>query len=180
MTNEELLDIIDENNNPTGEAQPRSVVHAQGLWHRTAHIYIFRKTSNNDVEFLVHLRSASKDLAPNRWDLRFGGHIKAGQDISQTVHQEIRDEIGLDIKLENLIEGMWRKRNKYPNNEFTKVFYLNFVGNTDELKFNDNEVQRVKWMSKGDIQESMKKEPEIWSGGLSGFEEILADLTGKI
>jgi 8-oxo-dGTP diphosphatase len=180
MNSEELLEIVDENNNLTSEIQPRSVVHSQGLWHRTVHIYVFRETPDKDIEFLIQLRSAHKDLNPNCWDLRFGGHIKAGHDIPQTIHQEMKDEIGLDIMSEDLIEGMWRKRNKYPNNEFTKVFYLNFVDHTDDLKFNDNEVQRVEWMPKKEIKESMKSEPEMWAGKLDGFEEVLADLATKI
>ena len=73
----EYLDLVDENNNLTGEKELRSVVHSTGLWHRTVHIYFFRKI-NNIFEFLVHLRSKDKDLRPNCWDTRFGGHIKAG------------------------------------------------------------------------------------------------------
>ena len=40
---EEYLDIVDENENLTGEKELRSVVHAKGLWHRVVHIYFFRE-----------------------------------------------------------------------------------------------------------------------------------------
>jgi hypothetical protein len=40
---EEYLDVFDENNQPTGVVLPRRQVHAEGLWHRTVHIYLFRK-----------------------------------------------------------------------------------------------------------------------------------------
>src|SRR3989338_7877201 len=47
-----------------------------------------------------------------------------------------------------------------------------FEGEVSLLKFNDGEVQEVKWMNSSTILESMSKEPEIWSGSKSGFTEI--------
>lgn len=175
MTKEENLEIVDENNNLTGEARPRSLVHSTGLWHRTVHIYFFRRAGNT-IEFLVHLRAKTKDLNPDKWDTRFGGHIKSGEDIEQAAISEIRDELGLSVKLSDLIEGDWRKRNKYPNNEFTKVYYFEFGGNFKDLKFDDGEVQRVKWLSVDEILKSMRKEPGIWAGKAGHFKEIAAFL----
>lgn len=143
------------------------------------HIYLFRKNKDG-FDFLVELRAKTKDLKPNTWDLRFGGHLKSGKDIKTTLVDELKDEIGLDVKLTDLIEGNWRQRNKYPNNEFTKVYYLEFKGDIKDLKFNDNEVQKVKWMNIEEIQDSMQKEPDIWSGGLEGFKEILDILKEKV
>ena len=39
----ELFDIIDENGNPTGKIVERSIAHAEGIPHRTAHIWIIRR-----------------------------------------------------------------------------------------------------------------------------------------
>jgi len=74
---EEYLEIVNENNDLISRVEPRSFVHSTGLWYRTVHIYFFRK-SNKKIEFLVHLRAKTKDLNPNKWDARFGGHIKSG------------------------------------------------------------------------------------------------------
>lgn len=161
---EEYLDIVDENNNPTGESKPRSLVHSTGLWHRTVHIYLFRK-NDNIIEFLVHLRAKTKDLSPNKWDTRFGGHIKIGEDVEQAVVDEIKEELGLNINTNDLIEGDWIKRKRdYPNNEFSKVYYLEFKGDIKDLRFDDGEVQTVRWLSIKEIENSMKKESDKWSG----------------
>lgn len=176
---EENLDIVDENNVPSGETRPRSLVHSTGLWHRTVHIYFFRKAGNT-IEFLVHLRAKTKDLNPNKWDTRFGGHIKTGKSVEETVLNEIKDEVGLSVKLSDLIEGDWRKRNKYPNNEFTKTYYFEFTGSFKDLKFDDGEVQRVKWLSADKILKSMEKKPEKWSGEASHFEDIVGFLENKL
>ena len=85
---QEYFDIVDENNALTGEKKLRSDAHTTGLWHRTVHIYLFR-IINGKFEFLVHLRSKTKDLNPNKWDPRFGGHLKTGENVQDTVKSEL-------------------------------------------------------------------------------------------
>jgi len=178
MTNE-YLDLVDENNNLTGKNELRSVVHSTGLWHRTVHIYLFRKL-DGDVEFLVHLRAKNKDLHPDCWDTRFGGHIKSGGSIEDGIKSELMEEVGLEIESNNLIQGKIYKRDHFPNREFTHSFYYRFDGDIATLKFNDGEVQEIKWMKSEDIIKSITEEPEIWSGSKEGFVEILNVLKSKI
>ena len=40
----ELLDIVDENGKPTGETIERKTAHSEGIRHRTAHVWIVRKS----------------------------------------------------------------------------------------------------------------------------------------
>lgn len=171
---EEYIEIVDENNKKIGENKLRSLVHSSDLWHRIVHIYFFR-ISTEDIELLVYLRSSINDVDPNKWDARFGGHIRMGESLEQAVTREIKEEVGLSISMNDLIEGEWRKRND-PKNEFTKAYYFEYKGSSEELDFNDKEVQEVKWMFVADIENSMKKEPEIWSGkpdGLKGAIDFL-------
>ena len=170
---EEILDIVDENNNPTGETAVRSKVHAEGIWHRTVHIYLFRKNENQEIEFLVQLRASNKDLYPNCWDTRFGGHIEAGADIKESMKRELVEEIGLDNFGERLlIEGEWLKRDDFPNREFTKVSYLEYDDKLENLVFNDGEVQKVKWMSAEDISNDIKNNKDNWTSPLKEFDYI--------
>jgi len=155
----------------TGESAPRSKVHSEGIWHRTVHIYLFRK-NNNKIEFLVHLRSKFKDLHPNHWDTRFGGHIKEGMTLEEGVKNELEEEIGLKVDGNKLIEGAWRKKDKMPDRQFTRVYYFEYNDSTENLKFNDGEVQEVKWMSLDDIKESMVNKSKNWAPSLKGFTEI--------
>jgi len=176
---EELLDIVNENNELTGETAPRSKVHTEGIWHRTVHIYLFRR-NNNAIEFLVHLRSLFKDLHPNCWDTRFGGHIKSGLGIEDGVRAELEEEIGLDADRYKLIEGQWRKRNKMPNREFTKTYFLEYPDDITNLKFNDGEVQEIRWLSIQKVKDSMIENPKEWSGSMNGFTEVSDYLMKKI
>lgn len=176
---EEFLDIVDEDNNLTGESAPRSKIHTEGIWHRTVHIYLFRK-NKIEIEFLVHLHSPFKDLNPNKWDTRFGGHIKSGTNLEDGVRSELKEEIGIEADVDGLIEREWHKRDKVPNREFTKTYYLEYDGESGNLKFNDGEVQEVKWMSVQKIKDSMANNPEKWSATISRFTEVSDYLKNKL
>jgi len=172
----EFFDIVDEHNNPIEEIALRSEAHSKGLWHRTVHLYIFRER-DGQYEFLVHLRSKTKDLCPNRWDTRFGGHVKSGETLDEAIVNEIREELGLDIRNATLLKGETRKHEDFPNNEFVTPFYLE-VEKQPELNFNDGEVQKVQWMTQQEIIESKSKNPEQWSGSLKGFQARCEEIRG--
>ena len=52
----ELLDIVDENGKPTGETVERKTAHSEGIRHRTAHVWIVRK-SDEGAEVLLQKRA---------------------------------------------------------------------------------------------------------------------------
>lgn len=176
---EEYLDVVDENNQLTGELVSRVEAHTKGLWHRTVHIYFYR-VRNGAIDFLVHLRAKTKDRSPNKLDTRFGGHLKSGESVSESVRNEIREEIGLVLEVKDLLAGPVRKRNNFPNNEFTYVFYYPFNGEVGDLYFADGEIQSIRWMRVNEIEASMQKEPEQWAASLSGLREMVADLRARI
>ena len=43
---EEIFDIVDKNGQPTGEIVTRSQAHAEGIRHRTAHIWVVRENGD--------------------------------------------------------------------------------------------------------------------------------------
>ena len=176
---EEYLDIVDENGNLTGEKEFRSVVHEKGLCHRVAVVYFYR-IKNNDIEILVHLRSKFKDQNANKWAPRFGGHIESGSTIEKAVIKEIQEEVGILVDFKNLKIGIKLLCKDIHNKEISYTFYYEFNDDIKNLVFNDGEVQEVKWMNEFEIEKSMYNNPEIWSGEMDGFLEIMQDLKSKI
>jgi len=67
----ELLDIVDENGKPTGETVERKTAHSEGIRHRTAHVWIVRK-SDEGAEVLLQKRAMNKDSFPGRYDREKG------------------------------------------------------------------------------------------------------------
>lgn len=177
---EEFLDIVDENGDLTGAKELRSVVHEKGLWHRVAVAYFFRGNATDKIELLVHLRSEFKEQNPNRWAIRFGGHVEAGSTPEETIIKEIKEEIGISVNFEDLLIGKVSSYNVENNKEFGYQYFYNFLGNVNDLHFSDGEVQAVKWMSLDEIEKSMIDQPELWASRVSSLDGIVNDLLGKI
>ena len=173
----EYFDVLDEQGKVTGEKALRKEVHAKGLWHNTVHVYLFRKR-NNVVEFLVHLRSKTVDQNPGIWDTRFGGHVKTGETIEETALNEVKDEIGLSVKNDDLLFGGKTTYNGETNKEFITIYFYNFEEDIETLVFDGGEVQEVKWMSVNKIIEESNKNPEFWGGKKEeGFQKVLMMLS---
>ncbi|EKE19831.1 MAG: Isopentenyldiphosphate isomerase [uncultured bacterium] len=176
---EEYLDIVDENGNLTGEKELRSVCHEKGFTHRVAVVYFYR-IKNNSIKLLVHLRSKFKEQNPDKWALRFGGHVESGSTIEETIIKEIKEEVGFNISLNHLIEGERSFHDALENREVAYHYYFNFNDNMSVLSFDDGEVQKVKWMNFKEIERSIENNPEIWAVSKEGFLNRKINLIKKV
>jgi isopentenyldiphosphate isomerase len=169
---EEYFDIVDENNQPTGQKATRQEAHTKGLWHRSVQVYCVRKNSDGEVDFLVHLRSKTKGRNPGRWDTRFGGHVKAGETVEEAALGELKEEAGIMVPYEALKHIPVRSLDYGVNKEFVYAHFL--VGDREigSLSFQDGEVEEAKWMAGSDIIHSMRKNPENWGAGIETFIDV--------
>lgn len=152
---DELIDIVDENNNLTGIQKMKSEAHCDGLWHRTAHIWVY----NSKAELLIQLRAKDKDVFPDVWDISVAGHVGAGEDVLASALREIKEEIGLTAKEEDLdllsIKKVEDTYKEIKNNEFYNIYLLKFDGDISSLKIQEEEVQEIKFISTNDLKEDL-------------------------
>ena len=139
----EYFDILDENGNKTGKTKLRSEVHRDGDWHRAVHIFIF----NKDGDVLLQRRCATKDSNPNMLYIN-AGHISSGDDSLDTAVRELKEELDLDVKPEDLTFITTLKRStKYTsifiNNEFDDLYVLTTNKGIDEMKFQKEEISEL-------------------------------------
>jgi|SRR2546429_3819557 len=161
---EEVFDIYDENNNPIGIQKLRSVVHAKLKdWHRATHIWIV----NDKGQILCQQRSMKKDANPGKWQSFFGGHLKAGQTYESNASAELNEELGLDIKVEDLVPI--RNSKDEDVKHFGQVYLVKWNGDIGDLHFNDGEVEQVKWMYGDEIKAGERR--GVYASNLD--EEIL-------
>ena len=97
----EYLDIVDEEGNPTGEIIERTVAHQKGIRHRTSHVWILRKNKDT-IEVLMQKRSLNKDSYPGCYDISSAGHIPAGCSYKNSALRELKEELGVQAKKEDL------------------------------------------------------------------------------
>lgn len=95
---EEQFETFDDDGNPTG-LKPRSEVHRNGNWHRSAQLFLYTATGN----LLVHKRAADKDLYADLWDHSIGEHLQPGEDYLAGALRGAQEEFGLqNLKLRPL------------------------------------------------------------------------------
>lgn len=160
----ELLDILDEEGNPTGKVADRRIVHEKGLWHRHVGVWIM----NSKGEILLQKRAKSKKVNPNKWTIT-GGHTDAGEDVIEGIQRETAEEIGVIIPNEKFelikIEKLERL---IPNtNIITRNYsYLYFVlvdYSLTDYTMQKEEVSDLKYITIEEMEEARRNKDESYN-----------------
>ena len=160
----ELLDIVDEKGNPTGETVPREVAHRVGIRHRTAHVWIFRRRGGV-VQILLQKRSDNKDSDPGCYDISSAGHIPAGSDYIPSAVRELKEELGVDMNGDELIYcGQRRFRferefhgSMFRDNQVSNVYALWLDREEEAFVLQEEEVSEVRWMDFADCVSAVRE-----------------------
>jgi 8-oxo-dGTP diphosphatase len=152
----ELFDELDEQGNPTGLTVERNVAHSIGTYHRTAHIWILRPDEDkDDFQVLLQKRSKNKDSFPGCYDISSAGHVQAGDEYEISAIREMKEELGITAKPEDLqyiglhkgFEDTVYRGKRFFNREFARVYVYCGDVNDDEIKIQPEEVESVMWVS---------------------------------
>ena len=170
----EYLTEYDGDNRLTGRIVSRDDAHSEGLWHRTVHIYVVRKTEQG-TELLVHMRSKNKKQYAGRFDPVIGGHVKAGESEVQTALSELAEEIGITpdpVRME--YKGFAKKDDPVnaPNDrEFNMVYtYVLSAEEYGRIQVDSEEVESVEWMNVEDVRLKIQEHPGRWRPTTDEFE----------
>lgn len=140
----EYFDILDENGNKTGKVKLRSEVHRDGDWHKAVHIWII----NHNGDILLQRRCATKDSNPNMLDISSAGHLTAGDNSLDGAVRELKEELNIDVKPEELLFIKTLKRSsKYTetfiNNEFDDLYILKTTKSIEDMKYQEEEISEI-------------------------------------
>ena len=149
----EFLDLVDEDGNPTGACEDRAIIHATGLRHRTAHLWLMRER-DGQVEILLQKRSEDKDSYPNCYDISSAGHIPAGMDFIPSALRELQEELGLTATEEEIVLCGQRRffhrqvfhGKPFLDHQVSNVYVLVRDVEPSEMTLQASEVQSVVWM----------------------------------
>ena len=132
----EYVDIYDEFKNNTGKKKVRHEILEDGEYTLGVQAIII----NSKNQLLISKRSKLKKVYPLMWECN-GGQVLSGEEGSDAIIREIKEELG--IKLNNgILFKTVKKEHKF------KDLYL-FYQDIDikDIKFEDNEVIDVKWVT---------------------------------
>lgn len=160
----EILDIVDENGEPTGERVDRETAHLKGIRHRTAHVWIFRER-NGKVQILLQKRAENKSAHPGCYDISSAGHIPAGVGYVPSALRELKEELGVTASADELEECGKRTiirddvffGKEFHDRQVSKIFAL--WRDTDESGFvlQKEEVDSVLWIDFDECVRSVEK-----------------------
>lgn len=149
---EHIFDIVDAQDQVISAA-PRSVVHAQKLLHRAAHIWLF----NAQGQLLIQLRSPHKDKHPSTWDSSACGHVDSGENYPTAARRETCEELGLTLALAPPLEEIAYCQNTAAlGHEFVRVYFGQSEGPFDPQT---SEVAELRWIAPHALGVEMKTEP---------------------
>ena len=157
----EFLDIVDESGMPTGERVARTKAHAEGICHRTAHIWVIQRVDGR-VQVLLQKRSMQKDSFPGCLDTSSAGHIQAGDEPRESALRELAEELGIEASPEDL-QFIGNCRIQYEKEFHGKLFRDNevvFLYIYDRpVKLEDIHVQAEELESVGwyDLEETIER-----------------------
>lgn len=156
----ELLDVVDQNGMPTGEIVSREKAHAEGIRHRTSHVWLLR-THGGKTQILLQKRCESKDSWPGCYDISSAGHIPAGVDFLPSAIRELQEELGVKVNPDALVfcgdrticeDGVFHDR-PFHDRQYSRVFALRCDLEEADFRVQKEEIDSVRWM---DLEECIR------------------------
>ena len=152
----ELLEYFDEKNERKLGIAEREKIHNENLWHREISVWIM----NEKNELLLQRRSAMKKTGANKFSLT-AGHIGVGECAILGAVREIHEEIGLEVKENDLILLDVYKNEQEHNNCFSYTYLLKTNKKIEEMTIQEEEVSELKYITIQELEnrlDNMDKE----------------------
>jgi len=171
----ETFDILDCRGAKTGETIARDEAHRTGVWHGAFHCLIIYERDGRAYA-LFQKRAAQKKIAPGKFDVSVGGHYASGEDAELAGPREIKEELGLDVRYEDLVP-LGRRVFVYCftpgiiEHEFQDVFLLYRTISPEELALQREELDGVIEM---DVEEGIA----LFSGKQAHLDAVLIRADG--
>ena len=144
----ELLDVYDSQGNKTGrivERGKRDETFGEDEHIAVAIIYI----ENDEGKFLIQKTSKEKGGHYSST----GGHIDHGEDAYSTIIREVKEELGIDISSDNVVD-LGHICVDFP---VRFMFYLKKNIDLNDIVLQESEVESVSYMSTDEIRNVLDK-----------------------
>ena len=146
----ELVDIVDENNNLTGQVEERWLAFEKGLWRRTVSCWIM----NEKGEVLLQKRAGEKRRNPNKW-AKTGGQVDSGETVEEAIFREVKEELGIEIPKEQIkIDSIYKSDDKNRRFAYNYIFVVNYK--IEDYVLQKEEVADVKYFTIEELEEIRK------------------------
>ncbi len=146
--------IVDENDSEIGSADRDTVVpgdrrifRATGLW-----------VTNSSNTILLAQRSHLKKAEPGKWGPAASGTLETGETYVSNLIKETSEELGLTLTQDMLIAGP-KLFSDVGYSLFAQWYFLVLDKPIDEFVLQHEEVERVKWFTRNELENEITKNP---------------------
>jgi len=150
----ELIAIVDEKDNTIGE-DTRKNVHEKGYIHRETYCYII----NSKKRVLLQKRKDN-----SKYDPSCAGHFPTNQTYKDAIKRECQEELGIRLKEDKFEEIT---KDTFVNSKGNKIIVTLFLVQKniliDEIKFDKNEVEEVKYFDLKQLKKILEDKDKITS-----------------
>ncbi len=137
----EYRELYGKNKKKTGKKMLKDAIQPKGLKYITCAVVIYNPKTQ---KFLMQKRTKDKG---GKWATT-SGHPVYGQTSVEGMQTEIKEEIGLDVNVDELefVDTIERKE------KYVDLYYLEGDYSLDSITMQKDEVDDVKWMSRREIE----------------------------
>ena len=156
----ELIEIVDEYGNFTGEVVDKDYAHDHNLLHNEVAIFIL----NSKGETLLQKRSSNKRYNPNMWAI-CAGHVDAYESLEDAAIREVAEEVGLTIPKDKLYK--YKEADvvlREANSHTTHYYYTKTDKKENEFVIQEEELSEVKWVDIDKVMKMIKEHDNILFG----------------
>lgn len=156
-----MLRVLDQNGEFTGEYADRGIIHRTGAWHKSVHMWLLNKNL-----VLLQKRAPNKESFPGLFDASVAGHVEADETTFEAVCRETFEELGIDIIPEKItFAGVHILKISHPergflSNEFNYVYI--YQSDFKDLKFipDNREIADLAWEDISVLARKIKESSE--------------------
>lgn len=153
----EPFDLVDPDGRPLGATKARALVHRDGDWHQSVHLWVVLE-GDGEPAVVLQRRGYDKDTNPGLVDVSVAGHLRAGESPHEGL-REAEEEIGLPVRPEDCV-ALGLRRSVYVGEGFA-----------------DREIQHVFMVRAAVRFEALRPDPEEVAGvvltPLSGLRALV-------
>ena len=145
----ELVDVLDEKGNKTGEKTTLDDICNRGLWHSSVHAIII----THDHNIIAQKRSLDIVMNPDMIELSAGGAVNSGEEPLQAIMREVKEELGIDVRPSEVVYINSRRYNKhYPRLHKTSktilhTYVIKLHRGVGRVKLQNKETSRLYFLS---------------------------------
>ena len=152
----DLIALVDLDDRIIGY-ETKEEVHRKGLLHRAFSVFIV-----DEGKMLIQMRNPDKYHSGGLWSNACCSHQRKGEELEDSVHRRMEEELGFDCHLEEKFSFIYRTqfRPDLIEYEYDHVFAGTYDG---EVRVNPEEASQIRWIPLADLKEELVKYPETFS-----------------